>query len=91
MECAGLANVVRFFELPYSELDLVRPTARNVYRIKPRCLPLGRIALLRCPVLARPLEFLSSIPGYKTGLLAPYGVWVCFATVLNYEIWRLNR
>jgi len=32
-----------------------------------------------------------SIPVYKTGLLAPYGVWVCFAAVLNYEIWRLNR
>lgn len=38
-----------------------------------------------------PSSFLSSIPGYKTGLLAPYGVWVCFAAVLNDEIWRLNR
>jgi benzodiazapine receptor len=24
-------------------------------------------------------------------LLAPYWLWVCFATALNFMIWRMNR
>ena len=51
---------------------------------------LAGLLLLVCLVMAAIVSF-ARVSALATGLLAPYGVWVCFAAVLNYEIWRLNR
>jgi translocator protein len=34
--------------------------------------------------------FFFRIDRYASYLLIPYAIWVSFAVVLNYHIWRLN-
>jgi benzodiazapine receptor len=48
------------------------------------------IVLLWVAIAATIAEF-STVRRVAAGLLVPYLAWVTFATVLNAEIWRLNR
>lgn len=36
------------------------------------------------------ISYFSSISKKAAWLLVPYLLWVCFATILNYSIWKLN-
>lgn len=47
------------------------------------------IAALFFAILAT-MYWFSSVSRVACGLLAPYLVWVAYATALNFEIWRLN-
>jgi len=49
----------------------------------------SEIALLWL-VIALTLAVFSRISRLAAGLLVPYLAWAGFATVLNYELWRLN-
>ncbi len=52
-------------------------------------LAFGEIVLLWASILATLLVF-ARTSRLAAGLLAPYLVWVTFASALNYAIWRLN-
>jgi translocator protein len=47
------------------------------------------IVALEAAILATMLAF-RRIDGLAAALLAPYALWVAFATVLNVAIWRMN-
>ena len=49
----------------------------------------GEIVILWCAILTTMIAFWRSTPlaGY---LLLPYLIWVTFAAVLNFSIWRMN-
>jgi tryptophan-rich sensory protein len=49
----------------------------------------AEIVALWLAILATLLEFWKIVPP-AAWLLAPYLVWVSFAAVLNFSIWRLN-
>lgn len=40
--------------------------------------------------IALTMYYFSKISKKATWLFVPYLLWVCFATVLNYSIWKLN-
>jgi translocator protein len=48
------------------------------------------IVLLWCLILATILLFYALVP-WSGILLLPYLLWVTFAGVLNYRVWRLNK
>jgi benzodiazapine receptor len=48
------------------------------------------IVILDFVVLATILVF-RRIKGSSAGLLIPYLAWLCFATALNFSIWRMNE
>ena len=62
------------------------PTFFGAHRILPALLI---IVALWLAILVTMLAFRKVSPA-ATWLLAPYVVWVSIATVLNFEIWRLN-
>lgn len=47
------------------------------------------IVLLWLAIVAATLLF-SRVSSFAAWLMLPYLAWVAFATILNYEIWRLN-
>ena len=47
------------------------------------------IVVLWLAIVAATLLFMR-VSGLAAGLMLPYVVWVAFATLLNFEIWRLN-
>jgi translocator protein len=49
----------------------------------------GDIVLLWSAILATSIEFWKVVPA-AGWLLLPYLIWVTFAAVLNFSIWRLN-
>ena len=51
---------------------------------------LGEIILLWVAIMATIRAF-ARVNRVATGLMLPYLAWVTFATVLNFELWRLNR
>ncbi|MGB9957167.1 TspO/MBR family protein [Haloferax prahovense] len=52
-------------------------------------LGLAVIAVLLLAILATMREF-AAVDRRAAALLAPYLLWTCFATVLNYGFWSLN-
>ena len=46
--------------------------------------------LLLCCMIAATIYWFSKISTTATRLLIPYILWVSFATVLNFAIWKLN-
>lgn len=62
------------------------PTFFGAHRIFPA---LAIIVVLWLAILVTMLAF-SKVSRAATLLLAPYLAWVSIATVLNFEIWRLN-
>jgi tryptophan-rich sensory protein len=51
---------------------------------------LGVIGLLELAILATTLAT-GQVSRLAAALLAPYGLWTAFASVLNYRIWQLNE
>jgi len=51
---------------------------------------LAEIVVLWCAILATLLAFWRSTP-IAGILLLPYQLWVTFAAILNFAIWRMNR
>ena len=52
-------------------------------------LAFGEIILLAVAVLATPISFWN-VRRLAGLLMVPYVLWVAFAAILNYTIWRLN-
>jgi translocator protein len=52
-------------------------------------LALVDIGLLLASIIATALAF-RTFSSLASWLLVPYGLWVAFATLLNFKIWRLN-
>jgi tryptophan-rich sensory protein len=46
--------------------------------------------MLLCSMIAATIYWFSKISTTATRLLIPYILWVSFATVLNFAIWKLN-
>ena len=46
--------------------------------------------ILLCSMIAATIYWFSKISTTATWLLIPYILWVSFATVLNFAIWKLN-
>jgi translocator protein len=52
-------------------------------------LALVDIAFLLAAIVATALAF-RTFSSLAAWLLVPYALWVAFATLLNFKIWRLN-
>lgn len=59
------------------------------FGLKSTLLGLVGIAALAAAILATIMAF-RPISSAAAWLLSPYFAWVCFASVLNFAIWRLN-
>ncbi len=85
-ERSGTRGALSLFLLQLALNAAWTPTFFGAHRIFPALLVLAALWLA---ILATMLAFRkASVPAAL--LLAPYLVWVSIATVLNFEIWRLN-